>query len=180
MGTDDGTYWFKNAKPIHEVTIPTFEMSKTEVTVEQYAECVTKGRCTDPGTGGYCNWGQAGRQRHPVSYTEYRNTQFQGLAANIQKDALARILLDAPKLIDVQMHAQVHDSVIVSVQEGRGDLVREVARRMLSAAAKWLPDVLVKVELCGPGRSWHEAKLAGEDVLSTDELNRHALDVPIT
>ena len=94
---------------------------------------------------------RGGRQRHPVTYTQYRNTQFQGLAANIQKDALGRILLDEPKLTEVRVHAQVHDSVVVSVPKGRRDLVREVARRMLAAAVDWLPGVLVKVELCGPG-----------------------------
>jgi len=65
MGTDaDG---FADAKPIHEVAIKTFQMSKTLVTVEQYAECVSKGKCTEPGKGDYCNWGETGRQNHPVN-----------------------------------------------------------------------------------------------------------------
>ena len=67
MGTDSGENGFENAKPIHEVAIKTFDMSKTDVTVEQYAECVNKGDCTEPVTGGYCNWGVAGRQLHPVN-----------------------------------------------------------------------------------------------------------------
>src|SRR3989339_684632 len=37
MGTDNGD---SDAKPTHEVTIATFDMSDTLVTVEQYAECV--------------------------------------------------------------------------------------------------------------------------------------------
>src|SRR3989339_1084511 len=67
MGTDSGEKGFENAKPIHEVAIKTFDMSKTAVTVEQYAECVIKGGCTEPGTGYYCNWGVAGQQLHPIN-----------------------------------------------------------------------------------------------------------------
>ena len=43
---------------------------------------------------------------------------------------------------------------------------------MLAAAADWLPGVFVKVELCGPGRSWYEAKEAGEECISTADLER--------
>src|SRR5688572_16632046 len=50
MGTDDSDIHFRDAHPYHEVTIKNFEMSKTLVTVEQYAECVIKGKCTEPGT----------------------------------------------------------------------------------------------------------------------------------
>ena len=65
MGTDNGD---SDAKPIHEVTVPTFEMSKTLVTVEQYSECVIKGKCSEPYTGyDYCNWGKSGRQKYPVN-----------------------------------------------------------------------------------------------------------------
>ena len=67
MGNDDRP---GDASPTHEVKIKTFEMSKTLITVEQYAECVIQDRCTEPaseGHGGYCNWGQAGRQGHPVN-----------------------------------------------------------------------------------------------------------------
>lgn len=71
MGTDDGAALFSNAKPIREVTIKTFEMSKTLVTVEQYAECVVKGGCTEPASGGYCNWGKTGRQRHPINCVDW-------------------------------------------------------------------------------------------------------------
>ena len=77
MGVDDsnGSGWLQNAKPSHKVTIKNFEMSKTLVTVEQYAECVIKGACTEPSRGSVwgvpiksgCNWGQAERQRHPIN-----------------------------------------------------------------------------------------------------------------
>jgi len=50
-------------------------MSKTDVTVEQYAECVIKGECTEPVTGDYCNWGKAGRQLHPVNCVDWNQAQ---------------------------------------------------------------------------------------------------------
>ncbi len=71
MGTDSGENGFEDAKPIHEVSVETFYMSKTAVTVEQYAECVIKGGCTEPATGDYCNWGVTGRQLHPVNCVDW-------------------------------------------------------------------------------------------------------------
>jgi len=71
MGTDSGEKGFENAKPIHEVAIKTFQMSKTDVTVAQYAECVIKGDCTKPNTGDYCNWGKPSRQLHPVNCVDW-------------------------------------------------------------------------------------------------------------
>ncbi len=71
MGTNDGGNGFTDAEPIHEVAIKTFAISDTLVTVEQYAECVIKGGCTEPGTGSYCNWGVAGRQRHPINCVDW-------------------------------------------------------------------------------------------------------------
>ena len=57
MGTDSEAPGFEDAKPAHEVMIKNFDMARTLVTVEQYAECVHKGRCTEPGSGNHCNWG---------------------------------------------------------------------------------------------------------------------------
>lgn len=68
MGTDTGG---NDTKPRHVVAIKAFEMSRTPVTVEQYAECVDKGACSAPGTGGHCNWGMAGRQLHPVNCVDW-------------------------------------------------------------------------------------------------------------
>ena len=84
MGTDDEDGLFQDAKPVHEVAIKDFKMSKTLVTVEQYAECYKngKGPCTKPGIGDTCNWGQAGRQRHPINcvdwYQANRYAKFKG------------------------------------------------------------------------------------------------------
>jgi len=70
MGTDNGD---SDAKPTHEVTIATFDMSKTLVTVEQYAECVTKGACKTPDKGVFCNWGLTDRQRHPINCVSWKD-----------------------------------------------------------------------------------------------------------
>ena len=67
MGTDGGDEGFDFTKPAHEVALKTFDMSETDVTVEQYKECVLKGACTEPGRDKYCNWGVKGRQLHPVN-----------------------------------------------------------------------------------------------------------------
>jgi len=75
MGTTGIEQGFEDAKPVHEVTIKTFQMAKTAVTVAQYAECVTKGGCTKPGTGDYCNWGKTGRQLHPVNCVDWAQAQ---------------------------------------------------------------------------------------------------------
>ncbi|MBM4398589.1 MAG: SUMF1/EgtB/PvdO family nonheme iron enzyme, partial [Deltaproteobacteria bacterium] len=58
---------FDNEKPVHEVTVRRFQMARTEVTVAQYRACVQAVACTEPGTGGSCNWGVAGRDAHPVN-----------------------------------------------------------------------------------------------------------------
>lgn len=68
MGTDSGETGFEDAVPVREVSIQTFSMSKTAVTVEQYAECVSQGACTEPGSADQgCNWGKPGKQLHPVN-----------------------------------------------------------------------------------------------------------------
>ncbi|MCX5785921.1 MAG: SUMF1/EgtB/PvdO family nonheme iron enzyme [Elusimicrobia bacterium] len=67
MGTND----FYDAKPAHTVTIETFQMSKTPVTVGQYAKCVVKGRCTAPDALSDCNWGKTGRQNHPINCVDW-------------------------------------------------------------------------------------------------------------
>lgn len=57
----------EDAGPPHEVAVKTFRISRTEVTVEQYAQCVAQGRCVEPGSGESCNWGVSGREQHPVN-----------------------------------------------------------------------------------------------------------------
>lgn len=66
MVTDNGVSAFER-----EVAIESFEMSKTAVTVEQYASCVNEGACTEPATGDSCNWGKPGRELHPVNCVDW-------------------------------------------------------------------------------------------------------------
>ncbi len=71
MGSND----FSWAQPVHRVTVRTFEMTKTLVTVEQYKACVDAGACTAPDTGDYCNWGQSGRGKHPINCVDWHQAQ---------------------------------------------------------------------------------------------------------
>ena len=71
MGSND----FSWAQPVHRVTVPTFEMTKTQVTVEQYKACVDAGACTAPDSGGACNWGQSDRGKHPINCVDWHQAQ---------------------------------------------------------------------------------------------------------
>ena len=69
MGSDEGD---ADARPPHDAVVRDFQISRTPVTVEQYAECVAAGRCTEPRTVSadprpFCNWGRPGRETHPVN-----------------------------------------------------------------------------------------------------------------
>jgi len=68
MGSDTGNAY---EQPVHQVTVPDFEMTMTDVTVEKYAACVDAGACTAPDTGSYCNWEVAGREDHPVNCVDW-------------------------------------------------------------------------------------------------------------
>jgi len=101
-----------------------------------------------------------GRTRHPVSYSEQHNTIFQGLAANLCKLALARVVLEYEP---AWVHTFVHDSLLISVEEAEQErVVDEVMDIMLAAAADTLPGIRCGVEAVGPGNSWFEAKEGGE------------------
>jgi formylglycine-generating enzyme required for sulfatase activity len=68
MGSDAGG---ADELPVHTVNVPDFEMTETEVTVAQYAECVTAGTCSEPGTGTLCNWNDSGYEDHPVNCVDW-------------------------------------------------------------------------------------------------------------
>ena len=74
MGTDLGA---SAQRPAHRVRVPSFRMTKTEVTVEAYQACVAAGACEPPRRiSPYCTWGRAGFERHPincVSWTQARD-----------------------------------------------------------------------------------------------------------
>jgi formylglycine-generating enzyme required for sulfatase activity len=67
-----GRNTWSNDKPIHEVTIPEYEMTQTEVTVSQYRKCVAAGACTEPSTVySKCNWNEYGHDDHPVNCLDW-------------------------------------------------------------------------------------------------------------
>ena len=73
MGSDDG---IGDEAPAHDVTVPAFEMARTEVTVAQYRRCLDADVCTEePGTGDDCNWGKSGRDDHPVNCVTWKQAQ---------------------------------------------------------------------------------------------------------
>ena len=85
MGSND----FSRAQPVHRVTVPTFEMSKTAVTVDQYRACVDAGACTAPDTGGSCNWYKTDRGSHPINCVDWDQAQdfANWLAARLPSEA---------------------------------------------------------------------------------------------
>ena len=64
MGDADTAVAF--AQPVHTVTVSTFCMDVTEVTVSAYGACTATG-CTAPNTRTVCNWAVAGRGSHPIN-----------------------------------------------------------------------------------------------------------------
>ncbi len=68
MGSNNG---FSREKPVHTETVGAFFMDEFEVTVDQYAACVSAGKCTPAATGGHCNAGVAGRGNHPINCVDW-------------------------------------------------------------------------------------------------------------
>jgi formylglycine-generating enzyme required for sulfatase activity len=82
MGSNSGA---NDEKPMHPVTLPSFEMDVTEVTVAEYQACVVANACQAATTveqGGlspaaaktlsrFCNAGRAGRQQHPMNCVDF-------------------------------------------------------------------------------------------------------------
>jgi len=66
----DGEY---DGRPIHGVGVPGFEMSKTEVTVGQYRQCVNAGACTEPSDHWQNVPGE--RENHPVTYVNWQQAK---------------------------------------------------------------------------------------------------------
>jgi formylglycine-generating enzyme required for sulfatase activity len=81
-----GSYWMgcakddqscqENEKPRHQVEIKPMFMDATETTVEQYADCVKKEKCTPPDAyqekeRAGCTWNREGREKHPVNCVDW-------------------------------------------------------------------------------------------------------------
>ena len=66
----------RNNEP-RAVKVAPFEISKTEVTVDQYRRCIEARACTLPKRGPICNWSQPGRGAHPINCVDWEQaTQF--------------------------------------------------------------------------------------------------------
>jgi formylglycine-generating enzyme required for sulfatase activity len=75
MGSDKGE---ENEKPVHQVTLKSFEMDVTEVTVAEYQTCVRAGRCRQADWGGPCNSGVSpvlGREQHPINCVDWNQAK---------------------------------------------------------------------------------------------------------
>ncbi len=60
-----------NEKPVHRVTVDSFEMDRTEVTVAAYQACVNAGTCKPAGSGEFCNAGKADKSNHPINCVDW-------------------------------------------------------------------------------------------------------------
>jgi formylglycine-generating enzyme required for sulfatase activity len=58
-------------KPQHQVTLSAYYMDLDEVTVDDYAGCVSAGGCSTPNTNGSCNWGKGGKGSHPINCVDW-------------------------------------------------------------------------------------------------------------
>jgi len=73
-----GTFWMGSAtgrgneRPRHSVTVPTFVLTKSEVTVELYKKCMVAGRCTAPGRDINCNGAAVDSEKHPINCVDWR------------------------------------------------------------------------------------------------------------
>jgi DNA polymerase I-like protein with 3'-5' exonuclease and polymerase domains len=94
----------------------------------------------------------SGRYRGDPKYTARCNTLFQGLAADMAKDAGWRICYacyvdTASPLFGCRIVNFVHDEFIVEVPEHRAhEAAMELSRLMTEAAKHWLPDVTCKAK----------------------------------
>lgn len=61
--------------PVRSVTLDAFELSRSEVTVEQYARCVEAGVCAVPTTGGRCTWNKPGGASLPINCVDWAQAQ---------------------------------------------------------------------------------------------------------
>jgi formylglycine-generating enzyme required for sulfatase activity len=68
MGADD---MGPSEKPVHHVHVDPFTMDAKEVTVGQYAACVSAGACSAAKTGLPCNAGQKERTEHPINCVDF-------------------------------------------------------------------------------------------------------------
>ncbi|MBM4387389.1 MAG: SUMF1/EgtB/PvdO family nonheme iron enzyme, partial [Deltaproteobacteria bacterium] len=69
-----------NERPSHKVCVDDFYLSKTEVTVGQFEECVNDGGCSKSNywtksDNSYCNWGYSDRKNHPMNCVSWHGAK---------------------------------------------------------------------------------------------------------
>lgn len=52
-------------------SVGAFWLGRTPVTVAAYGKCVAAGACTEPPSGGSCNWKVNGKENHPVNCVDW-------------------------------------------------------------------------------------------------------------
>jgi sulfatase modifying factor 1 len=62
-------------RPAHTVSVGSFRLDVTEVTVESYAVCVEDGGCTAPASGVRCTWGRPDRLEHPINCVSFAQAE---------------------------------------------------------------------------------------------------------
>ena len=65
MGSTSGD---SDGQPVHQVRVGAFAVMKSEVTVGMYRACVGAGRCEEPKSGGFCNWGGVKRREGVLTW----------------------------------------------------------------------------------------------------------------
>jgi formylglycine-generating enzyme required for sulfatase activity len=62
---EHGMAW---SEPVHLVALATFQLTRTEITVAHFRDCVDEGACEAPAfLDENCNWDQANREDHPIN-----------------------------------------------------------------------------------------------------------------
>lgn len=56
-----------DAVPVHTVRIKEFCLSRSEITVSQYRQCVQAGTCSEPKKGKSCHYWEKAKEQHPVN-----------------------------------------------------------------------------------------------------------------
>lgn len=69
MGNNDPP--LSDESPAKMITLPDFEIMKTEITVAQYQMCVEAGECTPAGREEECNAEVMGREDHPINCVDW-------------------------------------------------------------------------------------------------------------
>jgi formylglycine-generating enzyme required for sulfatase activity len=70
MGADDGD---ADEKPVHQVTLSSYCIDKTEVTVVSYRACVQAGKCRthEDECNQFCTWGKDSFDQHPINLVDW-------------------------------------------------------------------------------------------------------------